>query len=139
MKKFLYVLLFLVLILIIYSFIQDKRLGNKVLEDGVAVINGKEVKINFVPKASLYPAFGIAYRDEVRVREDLSPRIKRFVLAHELYHAGDYASWGGWVGKEIRANLVPALSDPLGFVSTSFASLSPSRLLFYAERFVKGA
>lgn len=138
-KKFLCFILFLFLILVIYSFIQDRRLRNKNLESGSVYVGQKEIKVNFVPKGSLFPAFGVAFRDEVRIREDLSPRVKRFVLAHELYHAGDYATWGGWIGKEIRANLVPAVSDPVGFTSTVFASLTPARLLFYLGRFTKGS
>lgn len=138
-RKFLCFILFLFLILVVYSFIQDWRLRNKNLENGSVYVGQKEIKVNFVPKDSLFPAFGTAFRDEVRVREDLSPRVKRFVLAHELYHAGDYAEWGGWIGKEVRANIVPAVSDPVGFTSTVFASLTPARLLFYLGRFMKGS
>jgi len=137
-KKFLCFILFSFLILVVYSFIQDWRLRNKNLENGSVYVGQKEIKVNFVPKDSLFPAFGVAFRDEVRIREDLSPRVKRFVLAHELYHAGDYAEWGGWIGKEIRANIVPAVGDPVGFISTVFASLTPTRLLFYLGRFTKG-
>lgn len=137
MNKFWKFLLILVLVLLAYSFVQDFRLKGEKFENGAVNIGQREVKINFVPKESLYPAFGRAYRDEVRVREDLSPRIKRFVLAHELYHTGDYTIWGGWVGREIRANIVPAITDPVGFASTVLASLTPSRLLFYLQRFIK--
>jgi hypothetical protein len=138
-KKILYFVLVLMSVLLVYSFIQDWRLSDKKFENSNLDINQKEIEINFVSKSSLYPAFGIAYRNEVRVREDLSPRIKRFVLAHELYHARDYANWGGWIGREIRANLVPAVNDPIGFFVTVFASLKPDRLLFYAERFARGS
>jgi|ERR1035437_3862101 hypothetical protein len=137
-KKFLYSILFLFLILVIYSFIQDYKLRNEKFENSIVYIGQKEIQVNFVPKNSIYPAFGLAFSNEVRIREDLSPRVKRFVLAHELYHTGDNAKWGGWVGREVRANLVPAISDPAGFTATVFASLTPSRLLFYLDRFKRG-
>jgi len=137
-KKFLYFTLFLFLILVIYSFIQDYKLRNEKFENGIVYIGQKEIQVNFIPKDSIYPAFGLAFSNEVRVREDLSPRVKRFVLAHELYHTGDNAKWGGWIGREIRASIIPAMSDPIGFTATIFASLTPTRLLFYFNRFKMG-
>lgn len=137
MKKILYFILFLFLILAVYSFIQDRKLGNRDFKDGSVYIDQKEIKVSFVSKETLFPAFGMAYTSEVKVREDLPPRIKRFVLAHELYHIGD-RSKSGWIGREIKANLIPAMSDPIGFIQTSCASLTPTRLSYYFQRFLKG-
>lgn len=137
-KKVLYAILILFVILVVYSLVQDWRLNSTSFESRVVYVGQKAVRVNFVPKDSIYPAFGLAFSDEVRVRVDLSPRVKRFVLAHELYHTQDHSKWGGWVGREIRASIVPALSDPIGFVSTALASLSPSRLAFYFQRFKNG-
>jgi hypothetical protein len=137
-KKFLYFTLFLFLILVIYSFFRDYKLKDTSFKDRIVYISQKKIQVNFVPKNSIYPAFGLAFSNEVKIREDLSPSVKRFVLAHELYHTGDNIKWGGWLGREFRANIVPAMSDPVGFITTVFASLNPTRLLFYLDRFKRG-
>jgi hypothetical protein len=103
--------------------------------------NGKDVFVDYVPKEVLGSAFGMAHGlgngDYAQVREDLSPRVKRFVKAHELYHLQD-TKGGGWLRQEIRANFYPALKDPIGLLSTVFATLaSKERRGLYLDRFKK--
>lgn len=73
----------------------------------VVLIDGKKYNVIYVPREEIYPLFGYASGHDAVVRDDLSPTIRRFVKAHELYHCRDTASWGGWIGREIRANVVP--------------------------------
>lgn len=98
-----------------------------------------------VPRERMAPNFGFAQMNVAHVREDLSPRVKRFVRDHELHHVKEYfmegrgtnPRWfkGGVLGREIRANLVPGLKDPLGLMSCIWASAtSRERLLFYLDR-----
>jgi hypothetical protein len=91
--------------------------------------------VKFLPKSSIAPAFGHASKNEVIVRQDLRPRVKKFVTAHELHHLNDKANWGSWVGKEIRTNLVCGIKDPVGTIATIAASLNRERLNFYINRF----
>ena len=76
-------------------------------------------------------SFGCAYKQEVYVRADLSIRIKRFVISHEIYHLNDKHAWLGWLGGEIRANLVAGMKDPVGLLLTIKASLTAERLAAY--------
>jgi len=99
------------------------------------VIGGKQILVKYVPKESIYPAFGYGGGSGAIIREDLSPRVKRFVKSHELYHCIDKAKWGGWIGGEIRANVIPGLKDPIGFASTAWATISDiDRIKFYLKR-----
>lgn len=113
--------------------------GEQDLKTEVVERAGVAITVHYVPKEVLHPAFGWASGgNEVWVRADLSPRVQRFVLAHELYHCTDRANWGGWIGRELRANLIPGLKDPLGMLAAFFASLNRERLRFYGERLKRG-
>lgn len=48
---------------------------------------GRKCAVVYVRKGDIYPAFGIARGRRALVREDLPPRVKRFVREHELYHS----------------------------------------------------
>ncbi len=103
---------------------------------------GHRLQVFFVPRERLYPFFGVAVgginKKEcyAEVREDLSPRLKKFVLAHELYHLIDERTWLGNRGREIRANFVPAMHDPAGFMTCLAATVfSWDRLKLYFHRF----
>ncbi|MFZ2149647.1 MAG: hypothetical protein WAV15_00610 [Minisyncoccia bacterium] len=99
------------------------------------VINGKKYTVEYVPKEEIYPAFGYGGGNAAVVRQDLSPRVKRFVREHELYHCQDKAMWGGWLGREIRANFIPGLKDPIGLAATVWATISDiGRIRFYLRR-----
>ena len=87
-----------------------------------------------LPKEVLQPALGIKIGNKAYVREDLPPRAKRFVSAHEQYHLTDEHTWGGVFGKELRANVIPAMKDPLGALSTMKQNLSMERIKFYMNR-----
>lgn len=100
--------------------------------------NGQIYTVKYVSKEAIYPAFGYSSWDEATVREDLSPRVKKFVRAHEIYHCQDKSNFGGWIGSEIRANIIPGIKDPIGLLATIKASLSKDRLKFYWQRFKKG-
>ncbi|MBS4012824.1 MAG: hypothetical protein KGZ97_03550 [Bacteroidetes bacterium] len=100
-------------------------------------MGGETYIVEYVPKEDLSPFFGMAGGNVASVREDLSPRVKRFVRSHELYHLTDRASWGGALGRELRANIIPGLKDPLGLIATIVASLSKERLKLYIDRIRK--
>jgi hypothetical protein len=102
------------------------------------VIEGKKIFVEYVSKNSIYPAFGYGGGNKAIIREDLPPRISRFVTAHEIYHCTDKAKWGGWVGREIRANIIPGIKDPIGLMATIWATVSDvDRIKFYLKR-IKG-
>ena len=92
------------------------------------------MKVAYVGKSSLYPAFGVAdvERQIAYVREDLPGPVREFVTAHELYHLKDRARW--WVWREIKANAAGALKHPLGFAACVLMSLTPYRLRYYRQR-----
>jgi len=97
------------------------------------------MKIYYVDKQKLYPAFGRAFWNTniIWIRNDLSDRVKRFVLEHEKRHLKDGKMRFWWWG-EIRANLYGGYKEPLGFIVTIMLSLSPYRLMFYCKRFIGG-
>jgi hypothetical protein len=103
------------------------------------IIAGQTYHIEYVPKEDIYPAYGYGGGNSVEVRQDLSPRVKRFVKAHELYHCRDKASWGGWLGREIRANVVPGLKDPIGLAATAWKTITDiDRIKLYLDRIRRG-
>lgn len=112
--------------------------SNNDLKTEKVQIDNQEYTVEYVPKEKIYPSFGYAVGNSAKVREDLSPRVKRFVKAHELYHCRDKATWGGWIGREIRANIIPGLKDPLGLLATIKASLTKDRINLYLQRFKHG-
>lgn len=93
-----------------------------------------QITVFFVQKEDIAPAFGYAQKNCVTVRDDLSPRVTRFVIAHEKFHVKDRSTWGGWWGREIRANIWCSAKDPIGFMATVCASCTKERLQFYFER-----
>lgn len=98
-------------------------------------VDYKQYVVDYVPKETIYPAYGYNGAGHAVVREDLSPRVKQFVTAHELYHLGDTATWGGWIGRELRASIVSGFRDPIGFGSTIFATVTDvDRIGFYLKR-----
>ncbi len=97
--------------------------------------------VRFVPKEELAPLFGRAIGHVnlgfayAKVRNDLSPRIRSFVIQHELYHLTDRWRWWGKFGEEIRANLVPGIANPIDLIATVFATLcSRKRIALYIDR-----
>ncbi|MBU4308225.1 MAG: hypothetical protein KJ566_00310 [Nanoarchaeota archaeon] len=52
------------------------------------------MKIKYVSKEKLFPAFGDATEipPKIRIRKDLPKVVKRFVLEHEKYHIKDWQS-----------------------------------------------
>lgn len=67
------------------------------------------------------------------VKEGLAKRVEKFVISHEIYHIQDKQSWLGWLGRELRANAVCGLKDPLGFLGTIGSSLNKKRLRAYMQ------
>ncbi len=103
---------------------------------------GKRILVAFVSKELLYPLFGSADigGNQARVREDLSPHMKRFVRAHEIHHCVDEKTWGGWLGRELRANSAGAAEDPIGFLQVVLKSVtSMDRIKLIIDRFRKSA
>jgi hypothetical protein len=90
--------------------------------------------ITYVPRSSIYPRFGVCYRDgRIEIREDLPQCVKEFLVVHETYHATDTETV--WWKREIKANVTGLMAHPLGFIVTAFMSLSPYRLKYYLQRF----
>ena len=118
----------------IFHPVPDFRRGKEAIK-----ISGKVCVVEYVEPGAIRPAFGV-YRGlgEIKVRKDLPGKVMRFVRSHELTHCTDKSSAGGWLGRELRANLYPALYDPYGFMGTVLMSLSPERLSFYISRFKAG-
>lgn len=114
--------------------IQEERFTTE-----MEIIDAQPYFVQYVPKEEIWPAFGYAGRNTAVVREDLPPLVKRFVTAHELYHLSDKGKFGGWVGSEIRANLIPGLKDPIGLAATIWATITDTdRIKFYVKRIREG-
>ena len=116
------------------SNIQEKQSATEMV-----IIDAQPYFVQYVPKEEIWPAFGYAGGNTAVVREDLPPLVKRFVTAHELYHLSDKIKFGGWVGSEIRANLIPGLKDPIGLTATILATITNTdRIKFYIKRIKEG-
>ena len=99
----------------------------------------KQYIVEYVPREVIYPAYGYNGSGRALVREDLPLRVKNFVTAHELYHLQDTATWGGWLGREFRANIVPGSKDPIGLAATIIKTITDSdRIGFYLNRLKEG-
>ena len=85
--------------------------------------------IHYTSKEALYPKFGYTDGKMIHIREDLSERVKEFVTAHEFYHIKDSSTNRLW--REIKASVVPGVSDPIGLAATILASLRWYRIKFY--------
>lgn len=96
------------------------------------------MKVQFVDKWTLFPAFGKAdpYEQIAYVRNDLLKPVQEFVAAHEVYHLGDKTK--GWMLREIRATLCIDWKHWKGFLLCAMMSLTVERLKFYATRFKLG-
>jgi len=104
----------------------------------IVEIGGKKFKIYYVPKEALAPGFGMAYRDGTAdVREDLHPRIKKFVKAHEIYHLADQSHFLGHLGGEFRANFFCGLKDPIGLAATAAAAIRRGGLQMFWRKIRK--
>jgi len=105
----------------------------------IEVINGQQYNVKYVPKEDIYPAYGYGGGNSAVVRQDLPPRVKNFVKAHELYHCQDKSNFGGWLGREIRANVIPGLKDPIGLAATVWKTITDvDRIKFYLKRIKEG-
>ena len=105
----------------------------------IEVINGQQYHVEYVPKEDIYPAYGYGGGKSAVVRQDLPPRVKEFVKAHELYHCQDKSNFGGWLGREIRANVIPGLKDPIGLAATVWKTITDvDRIKFYLKRIKEG-
>ena len=95
------------------------------------------MKITYVDRDMICPSFGKAYfsTKEIFIRNDLPPSVTIFVKEHEMFHLRDNMGW--WLWMEIKANLYAALVHPIGFVMCCVMSISPYRLNFYLNRFIK--
>jgi len=105
----------------------------------IETIKGQQYTVEYVPKEDIYPAYGYGGGNSAVVRQDLPPRVKNFVKAHELYHCQDKSNFGGWLGREIRANVIPGLKDPIGLAATVWKTITDvDRIKFYLKRIKEG-
>lgn len=141
MKKYQKVLL-VVLFVVFLGYILDSlfdpvpdfKKGKEVVK-----ISGRTCTVEYVSPEVIRPAFGFYNGSgQIKVRKDLPGKVMRFVRSHELTHCTDKSFSGGWIGREVRANLYPAFYDPYGFIGTVLMSLSPERLSLYISRLKTG-
>jgi len=105
----------------------------------IEVVNGQQYHVEYVPREDIYPAYGYGGGNSAIVRQDLQPSVKKFVKAHELYHCQDKSDFGGWFGREIRANIIPGLKDPIGLAATVWKTITDvDRIKFYLKRIKEG-
>jgi hypothetical protein len=105
----------------------------------IETIKGKQYAVEYVPKEDIYPAYGYGGGNSAVVRQDLPPRVKKFVKAHELYHCQDKSNFGGWLGREVRANVIPGLKDPVGLMATVWKTITDiDRIKLYLKRIKEG-
>lgn len=106
----------------------------------------KRLKITYVPKSRIYPAFGDAYESppKIIIRKDLPKAVKKYVLEHEKYHIKDWQRLTkekkeyNWIWGEIKACFYGALKHPFGALLCGIMTLQPYRLKFYFKRFKEG-
>ncbi len=106
----------------------------------------KKLKINYVPKTKIYPAFGEAWEktQTINIRKDLPKAVQKFLIEHEKFHLKDWAHLNknkkeyNWIIGELKAGFYGAIKHPFGFLICFLMSLSPSRLKFYWKRFKEG-
>jgi len=106
----------------------------------------KNIKVTYVSKLELYPAFGDASEipPRIRIRKDLPDAVKKFILAHENYHIKDWRKLTkegrkyNWIWGEIKANIYGTMKHPFGALLCGMMGLYPYRLKFYFKRFKQG-
>lgn len=76
-------------------------------------------------------SFGYLYKGDIYIRAGLPKRVEKFVINHEIYHIVDRWQWWGWVGRELRANFICGIKDPLGLTLTIIYSINKERLKAY--------
>jgi len=76
-------------------------------------------------------SFGHIVGKSIYIKAGLPEKVERFVIQHEIYHLNDKRTWLGWLGKELRANVVCGVRDPAGLTATVRASLNRPRLNAY--------
>lgn len=101
-------------------------------------IKNKEVSywLNYMSESEMKNACfsGYTYQGEVYISEALVGRTKMFIIQHELYHIYDKYNWGGYFGKEIRANIICGIKNPIGLCSAIGHTLKNRRLKDYIIR-----
>jgi hypothetical protein len=116
---------------------QEKLISQNPIE--IEIINGEKYYVEYVPKDAIYPRFGYNEGNKAVVRQDLPPRVKKFVKAHELYHCRDKSNFGGQIGKEIRANIIPGIKDPIGLAVSVWKTITNiDRIKLYLDRIRRG-
>jgi len=103
-----------------------------------ATLGENSYTILFVDKEQIKPFFGLAKNEfgvkMALVREDLPDDVKEFVAKHEVYHLQD-TEHQGFFSREINANLSGAHYEPLGFLKTTWLTLtSIERIKYYLSR-----
>lgn len=102
-------------------------------EKPLSVINRVEYRIVYIqPKImDVNNSFGYFIGTDIFVHAGLPEKVQQFVIKHEVYHLKDKHLWWGWVGRELRANAVCGVKDPLGLLATITASLNRNRINAY--------
>ncbi len=93
----------------------------------------KDYWINYMPSELMTEAgfSGFTFEGQVYLDEDLKGLNKRFTVQHELYHLRDKQHWLGYFGKELRANVICGLKDPLGISAALYGGFRKGYLKRY--------
>ncbi len=105
-------------------------------------INGKNYKIKYVTSMKFkgFPLLGsfTEKNKTIRIRKYLSPDIKRYVLAHEIYHAKDKRKGDkplGIIIAEIKATIYAGFKEPVGILKVAFGKNMFKRIKFWSKLF----
>ncbi|OGC56152.1 hypothetical protein A2797_02245 [candidate division WWE3 bacterium RIFCSPHIGHO2_01_FULL_48_15] len=110
------------------------------------LLGNEKFILRYVPKESIEPHFGMAFNEfgseYALVRNDLPPRVQRFVALHEIYHLHDFRNTihRSTILQEIHANTAALLYEPIGFLQTVFLTITdPERLIYYLKYYLQSA
>jgi hypothetical protein len=114
----------------------DKLLKLKPVKRGLVKDKRTSFWLNYMPASEMQAAqfSGYTYKGEVYISEALRGRSKHYIIQHELYHIHDKKNWGGYFGKELRANIVCGLKNPIGLCFAIGHAIRNHRLKVYGLR-----
>ena len=106
-------------------------------------VNGISTVIEEVGKSNLGPLFGNALVikskhgqiGKIKIKKGLPSKVRRFIEEHEKYHIKDWKSKSSWIISEMKANLAAGVKEPLGFLHTTFLTITDSsRRNYYLKK-----
>lgn len=115
------------------NWFEKKLLVNPPISYKTMTLKGRRYKVYFMKPALMeeIQSFGHIVGKSIYIKAGLPEKVERFVIQHEIYHLNDEHTWLGWLGKELRANVICGMKNPVGLVATIRASLTKPRLNAY--------